>query len=59
MEKLLKIKLTKEELDESEAAAIAAGYSPKSARRTGARLFRTPRIQRAIERRLAELGRQE
>jgi phage terminase small subunit len=59
MEKLLKIKLTKEELDISEAAAIEAGYSPKSARRTGARLLRTPKIRRAIERRLAELGRQE
>ena len=59
MEKLLKIKLTKEQLDICEAAAIEAGYSPKSARRTGARLFRTPRIQRAIERRRAELGRQE
>lgn len=34
MEKLLDIKLTKEELDRGEAAAIRAGYSPKNARRT-------------------------
>jgi len=45
MDKLLRIRLTKEELDRAERAAIAAGYSPKSARRTGSRLLRTPKIR--------------
>ena len=49
MEKLIKIRLTKEELDSAEAAAIKAGYNPKYARRTGSRLLRTPRIRAAIE----------
>ena len=54
MEKLLDIKLTKEELDHGEAAAIRAGYSPKNARRTASRLLRTPKIREAIIDRLAE-----
>jgi len=48
MTKPLKIKLTKEELDRGERAAIAAGYSPRNARRTAARLLRTPKIREAI-----------
>jgi phage terminase small subunit len=38
-------RLTKEEADEAERAAIAAGYSPKSARAIGCRLERMPQIQ--------------
>jgi len=54
MEKLLKIKLTKEELDRGEWAAIQAGYNPKYARRTASRLLRTPRIRAAMRRRGGE-----
>jgi len=48
MSKLLKIKLTREELDRAEQAAIAARYSAKSAQRAGARLLRTPAV-RAVQ----------
>lgn len=48
MQKLLDIKLTKEELDRGEAAAIRAGYSPKNARRTASRLLRTPAVRARI-----------
>lgn len=47
-----KITLTKEELDRGEAAAIQAGYSPKNARRTAARLLRDPRVRAAIDERI-------
>jgi len=47
-------RLPKEVLDAGEAAAIKAGYSPKSARRTASRLMRTPRIIEEIRRRLHE-----
>ncbi len=53
-EKLLKIKLTREMLDAGEAAAIKVGYSPKNARRTAARLLRTPAVHEEILRRLRE-----
>lgn len=35
MEKLLKIKLTREELDRAEAAALAAGYNPRQLQDAG------------------------
>ena len=49
MTELLKIKLTKEELDRAEAACIRAGYSPKNARRTASRFLRTPHIREIID----------
>ena len=41
-------RLTKQEADSAERAAIAAGYSPKSARAIGCRLLRRPDIQARI-----------
>jgi phage terminase small subunit len=38
-------RLSKNEADRAEQAAIAAGYSPKSARAIGCRLLRRPEIQ--------------
>ena len=54
MVKLLDIKLTKQELDAGEQAAIKAGYSPKNARRTASRLLRTPAIREELLKRFAE-----
>ena len=42
-------RLTKEEADIAERAAIVAGYSPKSARVIGCRLLRLPEIQARIK----------
>ena len=49
MAELLKIKLTKEELDRAEVACIRAGYSPKNARRTASRFLQTPCIREIID----------
>lgn len=52
----MKTNLSKEQLDRGEQAAIRAGYSPKSARRTAARLLRDPEIIAQINKALKEQG---
>ena len=49
MKRTRRPKLPKEVLDRRELAAIAAGYSPKNARRTAARKLRDPRILAYME----------
>ena len=51
-------KLPKDLLDHAERAAIVAGYHPKTARMTAARLLHTPRIIARLEEMACEAARE-